>query len=186
MPATTQRLGQGERAPDFVLPCQDGTSTRFYAKAGGRPAALLFYDTDAAAELLHFAAALNDVSAGTVALFAVTCNDSTMNPPVSGGREDLFPIFADTQGKVRVAYRLESTDKTTLFVLDPNLRVLASLSLQDAGSTARQVMALLRARRSPLMSFRVLQRGARRNGYCWRGTEKTERRLRGQGSLITL
>ena len=28
-------LGRGERAPDFVLPLQDGTPTRFYARAGG-------------------------------------------------------------------------------------------------------------------------------------------------------
>ena len=145
MPATPQRLGRGERAPDFVLPSQDGMSTRFYAKAGGRPAALLFCNTDAVAELRHFAEELGDVCADTVALFAVRCDDSTMHPQVSGGRADLFPIFADTQGKVRAAYRLEPTDKTTLFVLDPNLRVLASLSLQDAGSTARQVMALLNA-----------------------------------------
>jgi peroxiredoxin len=140
-----QRLGQGERAPDFILPSQDGTPTRFYAKAGGRPTALLFYTTDAGAELRQFAEALNDVSAGTVALIAVTCDDSTMHPPVSGGREDRVPIFADTQGKVQAAYRLEPTDTPTLFVLDPNLRVLASLSLQDAGSTARQVMAILNA-----------------------------------------
>jgi len=35
-------LGRGERAPDFVLPLQDGTPTRFYARAGGTPAVLLF------------------------------------------------------------------------------------------------------------------------------------------------
>ena len=35
-------LGCGERAPDFVAPVEDGTETRFYARAGGRPALLLF------------------------------------------------------------------------------------------------------------------------------------------------
>ena len=145
MTATTQPLGRGERAPDFVLPSQDGALTRFYAKAGGRPTALLFYDADAVDELRHFAEVLNDCSAGTVALFAVRCNDSLGNQQVSRGSEDLFPIFSDTQSRVRVAYRLESTDQTTLFVLDPNLRVLASLSLQDAASTAHQIMALLNA-----------------------------------------
>lgn len=145
MQATTQRLDRGERAPDFVLPCQDGTSTRFYAEAGGRPAALLFYDADAVDELRHFAEVLNDCSAGTVALFAVKCDDASGDPQVSRGSEDLFPIFSDTQGRVRVAYRLDTTDKPTLFVLDPNLRVLASLFLQDVDSTARQVMAVLDA-----------------------------------------
>ncbi|MGH8901627.1 MAG: 2OG-Fe(II) oxygenase [Egibacteraceae bacterium] len=37
-------LGPGQRAPDFVLPRRDGTPTRFYAIAGGRPAVLVFRD----------------------------------------------------------------------------------------------------------------------------------------------
>ena len=36
-----------------------------------------------------------DVSAGTVALFAVRLDDSALNIEESGGRKDLFPIFAD-------------------------------------------------------------------------------------------
>ena len=40
------RLSRGERAPDFILPSLDGTPTRFYAKAGGTPTALLFSDTN--------------------------------------------------------------------------------------------------------------------------------------------
>ncbi len=78
MSTSTRRLGRGERAPDFVLPCQDGTLTRFYAKAGGRPAVLVFYDADTVDGLRRFAALLNDCSAGTVALFAVACNDAAM------------------------------------------------------------------------------------------------------------
>lgn len=35
-------LGPGQRAPDFVLHRRDGTPTRFYAIAGGRPAVLVF------------------------------------------------------------------------------------------------------------------------------------------------
>ena len=145
MQTTTQRLGWGERAPDFVLPCQDGTSTRFYGKVGGRPTALLFYNADAVDALRHFAEVLNHCSAGTVALFAVRCDDSSGNQQVSRGSEDLFPIFSDTQGRVRVAYRLDTTDRPTLFVLDLNLRVLASLFLQDVDATARQVISLLDA-----------------------------------------
>lgn len=39
-----QPLVPGQRAPDFVLPRRDGTPTRFYAIAGGRPAVLVFRD----------------------------------------------------------------------------------------------------------------------------------------------
>ncbi len=57
MQTATRPLGRGERAPDFVLPCQDGTPTRFYAHAGGRPAVLLFYDAAGVDDLLRFAEA---------------------------------------------------------------------------------------------------------------------------------
>ena len=44
----------------------------------------------------------------------------------------IVPIFADIKGAVQRAYRLGADKKTTLFVLSPNLRVLASLFLEDA------------------------------------------------------
>ncbi len=42
MTDTHARLVPGLRAPDFVLPTTDGTSTRFYGAAGGTPLALTF------------------------------------------------------------------------------------------------------------------------------------------------
>jgi hypothetical protein len=39
-------LGRGERAPDFVLPLQNGTPTRFYARAGGNSTLLIFVGKD--------------------------------------------------------------------------------------------------------------------------------------------
>ncbi len=145
MSTSTRRLGRGERAPDFVLPCQDGTLTRFYAKAGGRPAVLVFYDADTVDGLRRFAALLNDYTAGTVALFAVACNDAAMQQKTCHAPEALVPIFSDTQGTARAAYHLAAHDPSRLFVLDANLRVLASLDLQDADATAHQVMAVLDA-----------------------------------------
>lgn len=44
MPSPGQPLGPGQRAPDFVLPRKDGTPTRLYAIAGGRPTVLVFRD----------------------------------------------------------------------------------------------------------------------------------------------
>ncbi|MGH8885515.1 MAG: 2OG-Fe(II) oxygenase [Egibacteraceae bacterium] len=46
MGSLAQPLGPGQRAPDFVLPRRDGTPTRFYAIAGGRPAVLVFRDAE--------------------------------------------------------------------------------------------------------------------------------------------
>jgi peroxiredoxin len=145
MHTATRPLGRGERAPDFVLSCQDGTPTRFYAKAGGRPAVLLFYDAEDMDELRRFAAALTDGADRAVSLFAVQRDTPAMTQQVFTGRARRFLVFTDPQGTVRTAYRPGATDTTTLFVLDPNLRVLASLVLQDARATAHQVLALLDA-----------------------------------------
>jgi peroxiredoxin len=146
MSTPRQWLDRGERAPDFVLPCQDGTPTRFYAKAGGRPTLLLFYDADASEQLRHFAEVLYSYAADTVALMAVRRDPATKLQQRASECEPLFPVFTDTQGTVRAAYHLDVTDKTRLFVLDPNLRLLASLGLrQDAGATVHQVMACLHA-----------------------------------------
>jgi hypothetical protein len=44
-------LGRGERAPDLVLASRDGTPTRYYAHAGGRPALLVLADQACVARL---------------------------------------------------------------------------------------------------------------------------------------
>jgi hypothetical protein len=44
-------LGRGERAPDMVLASRDGTPTRYYAQAGGRPALLMLADQACVARL---------------------------------------------------------------------------------------------------------------------------------------
>ena len=146
MPTPMRWLDCGERAPDFVLPCQDGTPTRFYAKAGGRPTILVFYDADTGETLRQFAAVLHRYAADTVALLAVRRDQATKPQQMPSERECLVPVFTDTQGTVRAAYRLDVPDKTVLFVLDPNLRILAALGLlEDVGATAHQVMACLKA-----------------------------------------
>jgi hypothetical protein len=51
-------LGRGERAPDMVLASRDGTPTRYYAHAGGRPALLVLADQTCAARLQALAEGL--------------------------------------------------------------------------------------------------------------------------------
>ena len=140
MNTTTPKLGWGERAPDFVLPLKNGKLTRFYALAGGRPTILLFHDTDECAGLLRFNAALNEKSVGPVSLFAVE-RDIPITDPHE--REIPFPVFSDTEGAVHEAYRLGPERQTTLFLLSPNLRVLASFYLEGATATAQNVISIL-------------------------------------------
>ena len=132
-------LSRGERAPDFVLPLQDDTPTRFYARAGGTPAVLLFCPEDQATQLLHFATTLGDMAPLPLAIFAVQHGwpDAALQTP--------FPVFFDAQGKVKAAYRLGHTIASTCFVLSPNLQVLATLAVQDFAATVQQVLATLAA-----------------------------------------
>jgi peroxiredoxin/predicted 2-oxoglutarate/Fe(II)-dependent dioxygenase YbiX len=155
MQTATRPLGRGERAPDFVLPCQDGTPTRFYAHAGGRPAVLLFYDAAAVDDLRRFAEALTDGADSAVALFAVQRGTPAVPPQGVPGHARRFLVFADPQGTVRTAYRPGASDTIPPFVLDPNLRVLASLVLQDAQATAHQVLALLDAFLPPIAPLEI-------------------------------
>ncbi len=151
MNRATPGLGRGERASDFVLLYQDGTPTRFYARAGGSPSVLLFYDDDELDQLLRFCDALNDSASGAVSIFTVRGGqlgeEERDNPQVSrqvsGEGEMPCPVFWDTEGIVRRAYRLAPEETATVFVLDPNLRVLASLCLQEPGSTAQKVISIL-------------------------------------------
>jgi hypothetical protein len=54
-------LGRGERAPDMVLASRDGTPTRYYAQAGGRPALLVFADEGCVARLDALAEGLSAI-----------------------------------------------------------------------------------------------------------------------------
>ena len=131
MNTATQGLGRGERATDFVLPIDgDGTPTRFYARAGGAPAVLIFFGGGEGDKLLRFSKALE---AQDVSVFGV----KTGRQPEAGGSEMPFPVFSDSQGAVRSAYRLSDAQEPILFVLDPNLRVLGSLCRILAATSCR-------------------------------------------------
>ncbi|MFQ5676936.1 MAG: 2OG-Fe(II) oxygenase, partial [bacterium] len=135
-------LGLGERAPDFVLPLADGTPTRFYALAGGKPTLLFFCKAEA--ELSRFSEVMEHDAPDEVAVFAVTAEEPTTEANVIPRDQVSFPVFSDIQGKMRAAYRLDANDKSILFVLDPNLRVVASFFLEEEAGV-RKVAAVLDA-----------------------------------------
>lgn len=142
MDACTQGLDRGERAPDFVLPRQDGTPMRFYARAGGKPTVLVFFDASRANDLRSLAVALQQVAGKTLSILAVKHGTT----PLQEGEEgDLpFPVFtADAEGKVCAAYCLSGNVPSTCFVLDPNLRVLGTIPVESAETTAQRVVSIL-------------------------------------------
>src|SRR4029453_12084068 len=84
-------LGRGERAPDMVLASRDGTPTRYYAHAGGRPALLVFADQGCVARLDALAEGLTAIGDAALTVHVV-------GPPGLAGPDLPFPVLPDPDG----------------------------------------------------------------------------------------
>src|SRR5215218_7840664 len=127
-------LGRGERAPDMVLASRDGTPTRYYAHAGGRPALLVFADQACVARLDALAEGLGAIGDAPLTVHVV-------GPPALAGHDLPFPLLQDPDGRAAAAYRTGGAP--TAFLLDPNLRVRAALPFADGARTAAEVAELV-------------------------------------------
>ena len=128
-------LTRGDRAPDMVLPSADGTPTRFYAHAGGRPALVLFATEGSAPALQSVADSLGGVGPDELTVHVVG--------PAALAQLDLpFRFLVDAEGKAAGAYR--TSGSPCAFLLDRSLRVRASLPLVDGDAVARAVVELRR------------------------------------------
>jgi predicted 2-oxoglutarate/Fe(II)-dependent dioxygenase YbiX len=127
-------LGRGERAPDLVLASRDGTPTRYYAHAGGRPALLVLADQACVARLHALAEGLTAIGDEHLTVHVV-------GPPALAGHDLPFPLLQDPDGRAAAAYRTGGTP--TAFLLDPNLRVRATLPLADGARLAADVAELV-------------------------------------------
>jgi predicted 2-oxoglutarate/Fe(II)-dependent dioxygenase YbiX len=126
---TSHQISVGERAPDFVLPIHNGTPTRFYAHAGGKPTVLIF-TPDTNTHVYSLIEQLQ-IQEQTPDLFIVQSVQEITDQTVT--------TFADTEGKVRQAYRINQPDQTLVLLLNPNLRVLSSHILNDPNRVAVQI-----------------------------------------------
>ena len=90
-------LGRGERAPDMVLASRDGTPTRYYAHAGGRPALLVFADQACVARLHALAEGLTAIGDADLTVHVV-------GPPALAGHDLPFPLLQDADGRAVAAY----------------------------------------------------------------------------------
>ena len=127
-------LTRGDRAPDMVLPSADGTPTRFYAHAGGRPALLVLADEHSGPALESLATSLSGVSDDELTVHIV-------GPPVLTQLDLPFEFLSDAEGRAAGAYRTAGTP--TAFLLDRSLRVRSAIPFDDAGSVARATSELL-------------------------------------------
>ena len=141
MKSESHGLERGERATDFVLPLSpDGKPTRFYSKAGGIPTLLVFSQGDDE-RLPGFSA---ELKGRDVDVLAVMASETAPGP------EWPHPVFVDAKGVVRSAYRIPVSGSSVVFVLDPNLRVLASILLDEPRNAARKVRNVLDANRAEI------------------------------------
>jgi len=127
-------LGRGERAPDMVLASRDGTPTRYYAQAGGRPALLVLADKGCVARLDALAEGLTAIGDAQLTVHVV-------GPPALVGHDLRFPLLQDPDGRAAGAYRTGGAP--TAFLLDPNLRVRATLPFTDGARVAADVAELV-------------------------------------------
>jgi hypothetical protein len=141
-------LGRGERAPDMVLASRDGTPTRYYAHAGGRPALLVFADQACVAGLDALAEGLGAIGDAHLTVHVV-------GPPVLAGHDLPFSLLQDPDGRAAAAYRTGGAP--TAFLLDTNLRVRAALPLADGVRVAADVAELVAGVRVPGEPLRGLQ-----------------------------
>ncbi|MDQ3530100.1 MAG: peroxiredoxin family protein, partial [Actinomycetota bacterium] len=145
MDSAAPLLARGLRAPDFVLPRADGTATRFYAIAGGRPAVICLFDAGDSGQVeavTALAAALGQGDGLDVSLHRVA------RPGASTDRGDELhndasfddaELLSDVDGKVHAAYR--AGRGVTGYLLDPNLRVLDGWTDASPADAARAVRA---------------------------------------------
>ena len=106
-------LTRGERASDFVLPTADGSQTRFYARAGGRPTLLIFTKATRGLENLQPPAEID--------LFLIS---------PSNLESAAATVFIDKDNAVGTAYRLGGD--FVAYALDANLRVLSAIQHPNA------------------------------------------------------
>ena len=91
---TPAGLGRGERALDMVLASGDGTPTRYYAHAGGRPALLVLADEGCVARLDALAEGLTAIGDEDLTVHVV-------GPPALAGHDLPFPLLQDADGRRR-------------------------------------------------------------------------------------
>lgn len=133
--ATATGLTRGDRAPDMVLPAANGTPTRFYAHAGGRPALLLLADGESGPALQSLADALNGTAHDELTVHVV-------GPAALAEIGLPFAFLQDTEGRAAGAYRTGGS--ATAFLLDRNLRVYATLPLADGDAVADAAAQMVR------------------------------------------
>lgn len=111
-------ISTGERAADFVARRGDGRPARFYAFVGGSPAVLVFSGAGGEPAALRVHERLRDALGPEVDMHVVAVDRNVARPAT----------FSDPEAVVHGAYGVAADGDPVIVVLDPNVRVVATLT----------------------------------------------------------
>lgn len=133
-------IARGERAPDFALPVAgQAGAIRYYSLVGGRPAVLVLAGEPRRDVVRDLMAQLLTLVAGDLDVHVVVAG----SPPGQGVTSDLpAGTFHDPGGQVHEAYGVTFEDAPVVVVLDPNLRVLGAMPVDDIETTLEDVVGI--------------------------------------------
>lgn len=128
-------LVRGERAPDFVLPGDDGQRARFYGFVGGAPSLLVLTGDGRRGDPPRLLAAL-----------VRELDDDTVVHVVAGPGLSVAGAFRDGDGGLHATYGFPLDEGPRVLVLDANVRVADVLEDESAdrlATAARSAVAAL-------------------------------------------
>ena len=147
--APKQKLAAGDRAPNFVLPDQNGKFSMFYDRVTGRPLVLLFAGTFQPpllpSAVLEFESAAEEFAVENLDLFCV----SLATPEAVEAMSPAMHLWSDPARKISDAYLSQlgfggsdalEDGSVIAVLLDANQRVLSVMST-GAGDLARNVLS---------------------------------------------
>jgi peroxiredoxin Q/BCP len=108
-----QRIGVGDKAPDFTLPSQSGEQVRLHDRIGERVVVLYFYPKDETSGCTAEACAFRDshevFSDAGAEVIGVSSDSADKHAAFADHHKLPFTLLSDAGGKVRRLYGVPST-----------------------------------------------------------------------------
>lgn len=147
-------IREGDAAPDFTLPKQDGTAVRLHDLIQKGPVVLYFYPKDdtpgCTAEACSFRDSYEDFKDAGAEVVGVSSDSADKHRAFADKHRLPFTLVADEGGKVRKAYGVPSTlgllPGRVTYVIDRSGKVVHVFNSQiNARKHVREALAALRA-----------------------------------------
>jgi peroxiredoxin Q/BCP len=107
------KVKEGDRAPDFSLHAQDGSTISLHDYAGQRSVVLYFYPKDftmgCTAEAKTFSANYDEVRKMGAEVIGISSDSTTTHESFASACEVRFPLLSDEGARVRELYGVKSS-----------------------------------------------------------------------------